>query len=186
MVKCPLFGPPRTAGALAGPAMLLAGTEQSHTSLALYVLIRGLTLLIRCGNLPQAHPLKVGGTLWLLARRWNRLLQVAPWQWAGYSRLSLGLLEPCPSRSADSSASNYDSQQRALSINLSCCLPIPAARSADAHTVAARRRRAHVPLDRPDWVQLDRAPTGGWPCPGPGCMTPTTCPLGLCVEGHGH
>ncbi|KAL4452113.1 hypothetical protein ABPG75_007775 [Micractinium tetrahymenae] len=46
------------SGALAGPAMLLTGTQQSHTSLALYVLIRGLTLLIRCGNLPQAHPLK--------------------------------------------------------------------------------------------------------------------------------
>lgn len=54
------------AGALAGPAMLLTGTQQSHTSLALYVLIRGLTLLIRCGNLPQAHPLKVGSTPWLL------------------------------------------------------------------------------------------------------------------------
>ena len=38
--------------------MLLTG-EQAHTSLALYIFIRGLTLLVRCGNLPEAHPLKV-------------------------------------------------------------------------------------------------------------------------------
>lgn len=50
-------------GALAGPAMLLAGSEQAHTSLALYLLIRSLTLLVRCGNLPQAQPWKVGGGL---------------------------------------------------------------------------------------------------------------------------
>ena len=30
-------------------------------SLALYLAIRGITLLVRCGNLPDAHPLKVGG-----------------------------------------------------------------------------------------------------------------------------
>lgn len=54
------LGAAPAAGALAGPAMLLTGTQQAHTSLALYVLIRGLTLLIRCGNLPQAHPFKVG------------------------------------------------------------------------------------------------------------------------------
>lgn len=41
--------------------MLLAGGEQAHTSLALYLVVRGLTLLVRCGNLPEAHPLKVGG-----------------------------------------------------------------------------------------------------------------------------
>jgi hypothetical protein len=38
--------------------MLFTGSEQAHTSLALYVLIRGLTLLVRCGNLPDAHPIK--------------------------------------------------------------------------------------------------------------------------------
>jgi hypothetical protein len=38
--------------------MLLTGSQQAHTSLALYVLIRGLTLLTRCGNLPEAHPTK--------------------------------------------------------------------------------------------------------------------------------
>ena len=41
--------------------MLLTGGKETHTSLALYVFIRGLTLLVRCGNLPGAHPLKVGG-----------------------------------------------------------------------------------------------------------------------------
>ncbi|KAI3438019.1 hypothetical protein D9Q98_000462 [Chlorella vulgaris] len=46
------------SGMLAGPAMLFTGSEQAHTSLALYVLIRGLTLLVRCGNLPDAHPIK--------------------------------------------------------------------------------------------------------------------------------
>ncbi|PRW57029.1 hypothetical protein C2E21_4128 [Chlorella sorokiniana] len=46
------------AGTLAGPTMLLAGSEQAHTSLALYLAIRGITLLVRCGNLPDAHPLK--------------------------------------------------------------------------------------------------------------------------------
>lgn len=40
--------------------MLLTGPQQAQTSLALYVLIRGLTLLVRCGNLPEAHPVKVG------------------------------------------------------------------------------------------------------------------------------
>lgn len=52
---CP---PTVVAGMLAGPAMLFTGSEQAHTSLALYVLIRGLTLLVRCGNLPDAHPIK--------------------------------------------------------------------------------------------------------------------------------
>ena len=28
-----------------------------HTSLAIYVLMRGLTLLVRCGNQPDAPPL---------------------------------------------------------------------------------------------------------------------------------
>lgn len=46
------------SGTLAGPAMLLTGPQQAQTSLALYVLIRGLTLLVRCGNLPEAHPVK--------------------------------------------------------------------------------------------------------------------------------
>lgn len=46
------------SGALAGPALLLAGSGESHTSLALYCLLKGVTLLIRCGNLPTAHPLK--------------------------------------------------------------------------------------------------------------------------------
>ena len=41
--------------------MLLTGGQETHTSLALYVFIRGLTLLVRCGNLPGAHPLKVSG-----------------------------------------------------------------------------------------------------------------------------
>ncbi|KAG7673374.1 hypothetical protein Ndes2526B_g03184 [Nannochloris sp. 'desiccata'] len=46
------------AGALAGPALLLTGPKTTHTSLALYVLLRGITLLVRCGNLPTAAPWK--------------------------------------------------------------------------------------------------------------------------------
>ena len=43
------------SGLLAGPTLLLAGTETGHTSLALYILIRGITLLVRCGNLAPAR-----------------------------------------------------------------------------------------------------------------------------------
>lgn len=43
------------SGFLAGPTLLLAGTETGHTSLALYILIRGITLLVRCGNLSPAR-----------------------------------------------------------------------------------------------------------------------------------
>jgi hypothetical protein len=46
------------AGALAGPTLLLTGAGVTHTSLALYVLVRGVTLLVRCGNLPTAAPWK--------------------------------------------------------------------------------------------------------------------------------
>jgi hypothetical protein len=46
------------AGAAAGPTLLLTGSKESHTSLALYILIRGLALLVRCGNLPTAQPWK--------------------------------------------------------------------------------------------------------------------------------
>ena len=60
-----LFGTRKTAawralvsGALAGPALLLTGPNTTHTSLALYVFLRGLTLLVRCGNLPTAAPWK--------------------------------------------------------------------------------------------------------------------------------
>ena len=56
---CRSLPPSPSSGALAGPALLLTGTQQSHTSLSLFVFVRGLTLLVRCGNLPEAHPLKV-------------------------------------------------------------------------------------------------------------------------------
>ena len=46
------------AGAIAGPTLLLTGPDTTHTSLALYVLLRGITLLVRCGNLPTASPWK--------------------------------------------------------------------------------------------------------------------------------
>lgn len=59
-----IFGNRRTsgwraavAGAVAGPAILLTGPKARHTSLALYVLVRGITLLIRCGNKPSSPPL---------------------------------------------------------------------------------------------------------------------------------
>lgn len=46
------------AGAAAGPTLLLTGRKSDHTSLALYVLLRGITLLVRCGNRPAAAPWK--------------------------------------------------------------------------------------------------------------------------------
>ncbi|CAK0784870.1 hypothetical protein CVIRNUC_008075 [Coccomyxa viridis] len=58
-----IFGAERTkrwrafvAGALAGPAILLTGPKTKHHSLALYILLRGITLLVRCGNKPDAPP----------------------------------------------------------------------------------------------------------------------------------
>ncbi|CAL5223327.1 g5824 [Coccomyxa viridis] len=58
-----VFGPERTkrwrafvAGALAGPAILLTGPKTRHDSLAIYILLRGITLLVRCGNKPNAPP----------------------------------------------------------------------------------------------------------------------------------
>lgn len=58
-----LFGKRRTAawrayaaGAAAGPSLMLTGPQDRHTSLALYILLRGATLLIRCGNKPDAPP----------------------------------------------------------------------------------------------------------------------------------
>lgn len=59
-----LFGKERTskyralvAGLLCGPTLLLTGREARHTSLSVYVLLRGLVLLVRCGNKASAHPL---------------------------------------------------------------------------------------------------------------------------------
>eukprot|EP00887_Chlorella_sp_A99_P007657 scaffold20.g7657.t1 len=46
------------AGLAAGPTLLLTGSKETHSSVALYVLIRGLALLVRCGNLPSAAPWK--------------------------------------------------------------------------------------------------------------------------------
>ncbi len=56
------------SGALAGQALRLAGPDD-HTSLALYLCVRGLTLLVRCGNLPGAAP------------AWRRAA-LAPTRWA--------------------------------------------------------------------------------------------------------
>ena len=42
------------SGALAGPTILLTGRDTTHTSLAIFILVRGLALLVRCGNLPTA------------------------------------------------------------------------------------------------------------------------------------
>ncbi|CAD7699855.1 unnamed protein product [Ostreobium quekettii] len=45
------------AGLCAGPTLLLTGTKVRHNSLAIYILFRGITLLIRCGNKSTAPPL---------------------------------------------------------------------------------------------------------------------------------
>lgn len=44
------------AGACAGPALLLTGPHNRHYSLATYIMLRGLTLIVRCGNQPDASP----------------------------------------------------------------------------------------------------------------------------------
>ena len=44
------------AGAVAGQMLALTGSETRHDSLATYVLLRGLTLLVRTANKPQADP----------------------------------------------------------------------------------------------------------------------------------
>eukprot|EP00879_Flechtneria_rotunda_P007421 GHRR01007785.1.p1 GENE.GHRR01007785.1~~GHRR01007785.1.p1 ORF type:complete len:317 (+),score=77.84 GHRR01007785.1:584-1534(+) len=47
------------AGVCAGPALLLTGPQNRHYSLATYILLRGITLLIRVGNKPHnqaRHP----------------------------------------------------------------------------------------------------------------------------------
>ena len=38
------------------PPTIVCRPKNRHTSLALYILLRGLTLLVRCGNKPTAHP----------------------------------------------------------------------------------------------------------------------------------
>ena len=40
------------AGFVAGGSLVLAGGEKRHTSLALYMALKGLTFLVRCGNVP--------------------------------------------------------------------------------------------------------------------------------------
>ena len=46
------------AGLCAGPSLLFLGRHVQHNSLALYIFVRSLTLLIRCGNhLPRRHVL---------------------------------------------------------------------------------------------------------------------------------
>lgn len=42
------------AGLAAGPTILLTGSKARHDSLAIYILLRGITLLVRCGNKPNA------------------------------------------------------------------------------------------------------------------------------------
>ena len=44
------------AGAAAAPSLLLLGPRTRHTSLALYLLVRGATLLVRVGNKPTSPP----------------------------------------------------------------------------------------------------------------------------------
>ncbi|GMH39395.1 hypothetical protein BSKO_07293 [Bryopsis sp. KO-2023] len=43
------------AGLCAGPSILLTGSDVRHNSLSLYIFLRGLTLLIRCGNKPSSR-----------------------------------------------------------------------------------------------------------------------------------
>ena len=45
------------AGAVAGQMLVLTGSKPRHYSLATYVMLRGLTLLVRTGNKPTANPI---------------------------------------------------------------------------------------------------------------------------------
>lgn len=68
------------AGAVAAPTILLTG-QNRHDDLALYVLLRGVTLLVRCGNEPDA-PAAVRAAL--SPTRWRHgdavLMCAASWQ----------------------------------------------------------------------------------------------------------
>jgi hypothetical protein len=65
------------AGLAAGPTILLTGYNVRHDDLALYIFLRGLTLLVRCGNRPA--PAGCGVT-----PRWEHgdvaLMCAASWQ----------------------------------------------------------------------------------------------------------
>lgn len=69
------------AGALAGPAILLTGVRARHDEAALYLLLRGITLLVRVGN-KQTAPVMVRKAL--NVTRWQHgdtaLMCIACWQ----------------------------------------------------------------------------------------------------------
>jgi hypothetical protein len=69
------------AGAVAGPTILLTGVRVRHDELALYLLLRGITLLVRIGNKPSA-PRLIHKALTLT--RWQHgdtaLMCIACWQ----------------------------------------------------------------------------------------------------------
>lgn len=69
------------AGAVAGPAILLTGVRVRHDEAALYLLLRGITLLVRVGNKPTA-PSMIHKALSLT--RWQHgdtaLMCIACWQ----------------------------------------------------------------------------------------------------------
>jgi len=61
------------SGFLSGPCLVLAGSETRHTSLALYMFLKGLTFLIRCGNVPLVKG-KNEDNLQVYRRAWVRRL----------------------------------------------------------------------------------------------------------------
>lgn len=71
----------RIAGLAAGPTLLLTGSRETHTSLALYIFLRGLALLVRCGNLPTAAPWK------------RKLLAPTRWQHGDVALMALSTMQ---------------------------------------------------------------------------------------------
>ena len=69
------------AGALAGPAVLLTGLGSRHDEAALYLLLRGITLLVRVGN-KETAPAVIHKAL--AVTRWQHgdtaLMCIACWQ----------------------------------------------------------------------------------------------------------
>ena len=69
------------SGFLSGPCLVLAGSETRHTSLALYMFLKGLTFLIRCGNVPLIKEIQGDDCRNTYRRAWVRRL-LAPTRYA--------------------------------------------------------------------------------------------------------
>lgn len=113
-------------------------------SLALYLAIRGITLLVRCGNLPDAHPLKVGRAGWVwTCREYSMACLVCAKRWHG-RLVGSGMLNDW--------------------LTIADLLPpASAAQAAGTYALGARRCCTHVPGHQPTRLLVDCAAAGGVP-----------------------